>query len=379
MITLRGLTWEHERGLGSVTSAAHEWTRHRRDIDILWSSRSLADFGDAPLATLAADVDLLVIDHPHVAAVADRDVLVPLDGTGHDDELQALSRSSVGPSFDSYRHGDRVLALPIDAAAQVSATRVGAPHDIPSTWPQVMELAREGRVLWPGKPIDAYSSLLTVAAGHGSAPFEQPGLFLPADDLDAALCLLRELAALVPGRCLLMSPIDVAEELSDAASNATYSPLLFGYTNYSRSGYRHHRLRYGDIPDGERGGSLLGGAGIAVSSASRHRPEAVAHAFWLASSAVQSGSFFDGGGQPAHADAWDDQRLGERTLDFFRGTRRTLERAYVRPADPRYLTFQLTVAPLVTQHLRGEISARRLGLEVERAAAGVGEVVRAGR
>ena len=183
------------------------------------------------------------------------------------------------------------------------------------------------------------------------------GLFLPAQEALAALAMLHELAAHVPADNLSMNPIQVADALSDGDRFA-YSPLLFGYTNYARSGFRPKRLRYVDIPRGLRGvaGSLLGGAGVAVSARSRSQAEAIDHAFWLASAAVQTGVYFDGGGQPGNSVAWDDDRTNKQTLDFFRGTRATLEGAYLRPRTPNYIDLQDRLSPLVTRALAGELS-----------------------
>jgi multiple sugar transport system substrate-binding protein len=175
----------------------------------------------------------------------------------------------------------------------------------------------------------------------------------------AAFDLLHELASHVPADNLRMNPIQVADALS-AGDRWVYCPLLFGYSNYSRAGFRENRLRYIDIPASADGvaGSLLGGAGIAVSASSTQREEAVAHAFWLASAEVQAGPYFDGGGQPGNAVAWEDDRLNRETLDFFRGTRATLEGAYLRPRHPRYIEVQDRLSPLVTKALAGGITDR---------------------
>jgi multiple sugar transport system substrate-binding protein len=186
------------------------------------------------------------------------------------------------------------------------------------------------------------------------------GLFLPEQDALAALDLLHELAALVPDDNLTWNPIQAADAMADG-DRFVYSPLLFGYTNYSRQDFRANRLRYVDIPRGPLGvsGSLLGGAGIAVSARSSQSTEAIAHAFWLASAAVQRGAYFDGGGQPGNSVAWDDDRTNGETLDFFRGTRATLEGAYLRPRTAQYIELQDRLSPLVTAALAGEITDLR--------------------
>jgi multiple sugar transport system substrate-binding protein len=245
----------------------------------------------------------------------------------------------------------------MDAAAQVAAFRPDLIAAPPRDWPAVLELAREGRVLWPAKPIDAFSSLVTVAANAGALPMQEDGVFLHPSDALAAFDLLHELAAHVPSRNLRQNPIEVADELA-TGDRWAYSPLLFGYTNYSRARFRDNRLRFVDIPRGARGvsGALLGGAGIVVSARASDPDAAIDHAFWLASADVQRGSYFDGGGQPGNAVAWDDDRTNELTLDFFRGTRATLEGAYLRPRHAAYVAFQDAASPLVTRVLCGELS-----------------------
>jgi multiple sugar transport system substrate-binding protein len=170
---------------------------------------------------------------------------------------------------------------------------------------------------------------------------------------------MHRLTERVPEWCLAANPIEVAEALAGGGDEPwAYAPLLYGYTNYSRPGFRPHRLRYVDIPAGPRGvaGSQLGGAGVAVSARSAHVDEARAYAFWVASPEVQSGIYYDAGGQPGYGASWSDDRLNEDAWDFFRGTRRTLEEAWVRPRTAGFIEFQDTVSPWVTATLSGEMT-----------------------
>ena len=361
---LRGMTWEHARGYGSVAAAAEVYERVQPDVEIHWEFRSLQAFADQPLETLVDDYDLLVIDHPHIPLAATNGWFAQLDGAGHDAALATLATQSVGQSHSSYAFDGHQFGLATDAAAQVAAYRPDLIAEPPREWSDVLDLAREGRVLWPAKPIDAFSSLITVAANGGAPALTEPGIFLTEAQAGPALEILRELASLVPTDNFGWNPIQTADALT-ISDRWVYSPLLFGYTNYSRVGFRANRLKYTDIPtvaDAPDGvsGSLLGGAGIAVSARSEHRAEAIEHAIWLASADVQRGAYFDGGGQPGNAVAWDDRRTNEETLDFFRGTRATLEGAYVRPRTPAYIELQDTLSPLVTLALQGSLTDRQL-------------------
>jgi multiple sugar transport system substrate-binding protein len=353
---LRGITWEHSRGYDCVVASSRRYAELVPDVLVEWDQRSLQAFADAPLEDLVGDYDLLVIDHPHVPLAAEAGLLAPLDGVGFDDELAVLAARSVGRSHASYAHQGHQWGLATDAAAQVAAYRPDLLPEPPRTWDAVLELAAEGRVLWPAKPIDAFSSLVTVAANAGAPAAAEPGTFLPAEAALSALDLLHRLTERVPERNLADNPIQVAEQLA-AGDRYCYAPLLFGYTNYARAGFRPGRLRYVDIPSRGSGvhGSLLGGAGVAVSATAADLPAARAFALWLASGDTQRGVYFDAGGQPGHADAWEDPRLNAETGDFFTGTRATLEGAYVRPRVAGFIPFQDQASPLVTATLRGEL------------------------
>jgi multiple sugar transport system substrate-binding protein len=358
---LTGMTWEHARGYGSVVATADAYRSVRPDVEVRWEFRSLQAFADHPIEDLVERFDLLVIDHPHVPLAAERGLLARFDGRGHDDQLAMLSGQSVGRSHESYFHAGHQYGLATDAAAQVAAYRPDLISDPPRDWPAVLELAREGRVLWPAKPIDAFSSLVTIAANNGTPPMTSPGTFLTDEDALPALALLRELTTLVPAESLRWNPIQAADALSEG-DRWVYAPLLFGYTNYSRVGFRKARLRYIDIPAGPMGvaGSLLGGAGIAISARTPQLSEALEYAFWLDSAEVQSGAYYDGGGQPGNAVAWESDRTNADSLDFFRGTRATLDGAYLRPRHAGYIELQDALSPLVTRALEGGMNDAEL-------------------
>jgi multiple sugar transport system substrate-binding protein len=359
MVTLRGTTWDHPRGYDSVAGASAAWCRAHPTVRVDWSRRSLQAFADMRLGQLCREYDLLVIDHPHIPEAADESFLLPLDGTGRDDDLAALAARSVGPSYRSYGHGGRQWALPIDAAAQVAVHRPDLLPEPPHTWDEVLGLAERGRVLWPAKPIDALSSFTTVAASRGTPCAAGPDVFLARADGEAVLALLHRLAERVPAACLEENPIETAEHLA-AADDWWYAPLAFGYVNYSRPGFRRRRLAYVDMPSGPHGptGSCLGGAGIAVSAQTAHPREAMALAFWLAGPEAQCGSYFASGGQPAHRAAWEHPRLNAETHGFFAATLRTLDGAWLRPRFRGWLTVQDDGGPLINAALRGDLTDR---------------------
>jgi multiple sugar transport system substrate-binding protein len=323
-------------------------------VRIAWERQSLLDFGERPIVELAEHFDLLVIDHPLVPAAAGAGALVPLDSDGYEGQALALAAESVGPSHSSYSFGGRQWALAIDAASQVSAWRPDLMAEPPRCAEEIVECAKSGRLLWGLDPQQAGSSFCTLAAHRGPLPALAGEEFVTEDVGVAVLELMATIREMIPERCLAMDPPKILEELARSGTVA-YTPLVFGYTNYAREGFRSHRLRFGDIAEfgGARcRGSVLGGAGIAVSARSSHREIAKQFSFFVAGARCQRSVYFDAGGQPANAVAWEDTRCNAATWGFFTSTRSTLEGAWTRPRDARYPAFHKYLGRLVHDALQ---------------------------
>jgi multiple sugar transport system substrate-binding protein len=379
-LVLRGITWDHPRGLQPLLATAGAYAAHADGVVVEWEARSLLGFGEDPLEVLAGRYDLLVIDHPFVGEAASLRCLVPLGGCLPPEPLEALAGASVGPSFASYVWDGQLWALPIDAAAQVSVARpdllARAGEEVPRTWDEVLALGHRLRagglaMAMPMIPTDLVPTFYTLAANLGIEPLAEPGReVLPAGHLDRVLDLLLALRDACHPDSARLDPPRLLDRMANDAGIA-YCPLAFGYSNYARAGFRRTRLRFADIPSagGEPKGSTLGGAGVAVSSACRAPRQAAAYALWLASGPVQAEDYFRGGGQPAHRDAWTSDRSNDETLGFFRGTLRTLDRAFLRPRWPGYKTFQDLVGPVLHRFMAGQLARSALADALEEARA----------
>ena len=316
---MRAIGWDHPRCVEPMLAAAEAW-RDRTGIAIAWDFRPLADFNDQPLHELAPDKDVLVIDHPAVPEAVAHDALAPLDELLAPELVERLVADAIGPSGSSYRYDGATWALAVDAACHVSAWRAAALEDPPATWPDVLRLAHEmpGRVALPLLAADAMCALLSVTAAMGRP--------LRMDDAVASepLALLAELAPLVHPRSWTSSPPDLLAAMAD--EDIAYVPLTFGYR-----GLASDALRFGPVPGG--GGAVLGGAGLAVSAATRDPRGAAAFVAWACDARAQCDIVLAHGGQPAHRAAWsaDD--------DFLNATRTTMEHAHVRPLHPAWPAF----------------------------------------
>jgi multiple sugar transport system substrate-binding protein len=358
-VTLKGMSWSHPRGYDPLVAAAAAW-RERHDVDISWDRRSLQDFEDFPVDELARRYDLMVIDHPHIGEAVARGSLAPLDEPQHAADCAKLHAASVGPSYVSYAWAGRQWALPIDAATQVQAFRPDLLEAPPSSWGDVLSLARDGLVDCAMRPPHSLMSLYTLAANLG-APCAVAGPRLFDIGIGAqAIEMIRELVGLIGSSCTAKDPIDVLEAMAAANSRIGLSPLIYGYVSYARLGFRNRLLKFANVPSvGGAGpiGSALGGAGIAVSAFSRHRAAASDFAFWVASGDVQRGLYADAGGQPAHAAAWEDERANADAGRFYFDTRATLEGAWLRPRHAGYLAFQGAASERLNEGLRAKESA----------------------
>ena len=356
---LRGMTWDHPRGVDPLEACARLW-RERTGVEIVWDRRSLQDFESFPVIELARSYDLIVIDHPHVGRITAERCLTPLDVEGREGEREAMARGSVGPSYPSYLWEGRQWAFPIDAAAQVQVRRpdrLEAPLD---SWSAVMEAARRGEVLCPLRPPHSLMSLFTLAGQRGRPPSPAgPDLF-DAEAGAAAYETLAELAAHVDPRCFELDPIGVLEAMSTGASEAVCAPLIYGYVSYAIEGFRPVRLSFSDIPSvAGLGpvGSAIGGTGIAVSAFSQAREAAVDFAYWVASGEVQAGAYAAAGGQPGHGAAWESPAVNAVTGDFYKSTRATLEASWLRPRHDGYMGFQARAGERLNDLLRAEADA----------------------
>ena len=355
MITLQGMTWDHPRGYDPMVATSALYSQAHPDVTIAWEKRSLADFEALPIEEMAGRFDLMVIDHPHVGSVARNGLLAAFDGK----ELADIEAGSVGPSFASYVFQGRPWALPIDAAAPVSAYRPDALDAPPQSWDAVIELAQKAPIVLPLNPVHSLMAFMGLAANCKFALAESPDGFIGVTDGTFVLDALSAVARHLPTACFSMNPIDAYEAMSQT-DGPVYCPHGYGYVSYALDGFRDRRLRFADFPalgNEGIGGSVLGGTGIAVSALSQHREAAMDYALWVAGAQCQTGPFFAAGGQPGHAHAWEDEAINAATHGFFADTRESLENAWLRPRHDGYLAFQEKGGEIVNAFVRGDAAA----------------------
>ena len=358
---MRGITWNHSRGFVSVVATAQRYCELHPDVEISWDKRSLQEFADAPIQDLAERYDLLVIDHPWAGYAAHSGVLLPLQDWLPEDYLRDQAANSVGQSHASYIFDGSQCALAIDAATPVAAYRPDLleRYDLaqPQTWHALLDLARSGRVIMPGIPIDTLMNFYMLCATQGEPPFRRGRMGCQRRHVPAGAGAAARDGQPLPARDLrLESPFRYTRRCH-GETTMYIAPSPTATANYSRAGYSDNLLVFDDMVNiGGQGRcqTTLGGTGLAISSACQAREIACDYAMYSASPLIQRTLFFENGGQPGHRRAWLDEEVNRRSRDYFRNTLPALDRAYLRPRFPGYLHFQdYAGAPIREYLMRG--------------------------
>ena len=361
MHILKGMTWDHSRGFDPMVASAKKFNEKYPDIRIIWEKRSLQAFADRPIELMAFDYDLMVIDHPHVGEASRKDLIYELNKSEKfEDQLKSLNNSSVGLSHQSYNFNNNQYALAIDAAAPVSSFREDLIKNIPQTFEDVIKLAEQSQVMWPIKPVDSISSFNSIAANLGYPINEKHEVFLDVSVGKSILKMMKDLAELVPKECLHMNPIETLDYMS-THNDISYCPLLYGYSNYSREGFRNSLVHFTNIPSfdenpGNCRGSQLGGTGLAISKNTQNLQASLDYSFWVASEDCQKDLYYHSGGQPGHLKAWENDEINNNCNNFFKNTLETLQKSWLRPRYDGYMYYQDIAGTLVNNFLRGETS-----------------------
>jgi len=342
---LRGMTWNHSRGITPLLAASQRYSELHPGVEIEWQKRSLQEFADYPIEKLTGQFDLLIIDHPWVGRAAATDCIIPLDGFIPATYLADQLMHSVGKSCVSYNYDEKQWALAIDAATPVASFREdlfqGSNVPVPKVWEDVLKLAGEGKVAVPAIPIDMLMNFYSFCLAFGNRPFGNKEEVITKDTGRMAIRAMKELYSCLDETMYDRNPIAVAEMMT-SSDKYWYCPFAYGYTNYSRDGYAKHRLTYADVVkfNGDPLQTTIGGTGLAVSAFSRYKNEAVDFAMMVCSGEFQRTLYVQNGGQPGHLAAWKDELANRCTHDFFRNVLPAMERGYMRPRYNGYLEFQ---------------------------------------
>jgi multiple sugar transport system substrate-binding protein len=353
---LKGITWGHSRGITPLLAFSQRFSELHPGVEVSWQKRTLQEFADFPIEKLTETYDLLIIDHPWVGCAAATRCVLPLEQHLSQAYLNEQADAQVGRSHSSYEYAGSQWALAIDAATPVASYRQDlleqAGRQVPQTWEELLQLAREGKVAVPAIPIDTLMNFYMFCITCGQEPFQQSHEVIDRETGLAALDQMQQLYSLLDRSMFTRNPIAVAE-LMTQTDQYWYCPFAYGYSNYARKGYAPRQLTYTNLVacNGTPLRSTLGGTGLAVSAFSRNRELAVAFAQQIVSPEIQSTLYVENGGQPGHRSAWLSETANYLTNGYFTDTLSTLDDSYIRPRYNGYLHFQDHAGDPVQQYL----------------------------
>lgn len=364
-VTLKGISWDHGRAFPPIIAAAQRYEETHPGISISWEKHSLHKFGHAPVDSLCDNYDLLIIDHPWMGYAHRRRCFLPLKSHLSAREYLDLERHSVGDSFQTYHWAGELWALPIDAACPASfwrQDRLEPDEPLPARWSELLEWARQGRVIVPGFPPDLFLHFAMLCVTENPKCGESPDGFAPDELALDSLGHLRELFSLLPKTVFDLNPIAVHEQLASMqGTGPEYCPFAYVYSNYARRDYGLHVLTFGDMPQAPGGKllrSVIGGTGLAVSAKCKHPETALDFARFTASEPVQRTFYTHAGGQPAHVTAWTDPFNHQLTNGFFQALLAPMQRAWTRPRFEHYPRIQEEAGACLRDWLRDGGSSR---------------------
>jgi multiple sugar transport system substrate-binding protein len=354
---LKGITWNHSRGLVPMQATAQRFSELNPDVEIIWEKRSLQQFADFSIEELAQRFDLLVIDHPWAGFAAKTKSILPLDQYLSAEYIKDQQDNTVGHSCVSYSYDGHQWALAIDAATPVASSRPDLFQkyglELPKNFSDLLELADEGLVAFAGIPIDVLMSFYSFCCSLGEDPCQSEDLVISEETGVKALQYFRELASKIDPANFDRNPIKVYEAMT-LTDTIAYCPFAYGYSNYSRRGYARKVLHFHDMVtlDGKTNMiSTLGGTGLAISSSSANIATAVEYARYVGSPECQQTLFTENGGQPGHLTAWTDEENNRQTHNYFINTLPALQRAYLRPRYHGGMYFQDHSGDVVRDYL----------------------------
>lgn len=344
---IRGITWSHARGRRPMEELARLANQpgalHVSGPGITWASQSLADFESRPIAELTNSFDLVILDHPSLGPARHDKVLMPMEDILAQDLVTRVAVSMIGAAASSYVMDGRHWALPVDAAAQVSAKRADCRDRLDfSTWESV--LACDALIAIPTAGPHTLLALLGICAAFDANFVSSREHLAPDEILRPALSILRQLIYRTPEEYLELDPTQILDRISGEFVGPTVvgCPLTFSYVTYSLPGVTH-RIAFVDAPavsPGGQPGSVLGGTGIAVTARAAGRPHIADYVMQTVDPFAQRDVIPRVGGQPSAVAAWEDDHLNSLSLNFYRRTRRTQEAAWQRPRHAGWPTFQ---------------------------------------
>lgn len=343
-VYLKGLTWDHPRAWQGLFAETDRLNKSQSDVFLSWDKHSLRGFESTPIAETAARYDLIILDHPFAGDAAQDGSLMNLQDHADILNFSTLTKDYAGPSFESYDYGGGHWALPIDAACQTAALRADLMDGpIPRSFDDVISFGIAGGLGLSMANPHAFMNFMTIAGRHGADLNGTGDRLLPEDIALRSFDILRKIARQIPHEAFDWSSIDLLDAMA-SENRVSYCPMVFCFNSYAQAAATDkHVLQFSPLPgvtaEQHPGGSVAGGAGLAISACTPNPGEALKVLKHLVSQDAQVRMALDGG-QPAHSAVWKTNAPNTINNEFFNECRPDMETASLRPRHAGYMKLQ---------------------------------------
>lgn len=358
MITLRGVAWNNTRSYVPLIAASQRFEELHPDVQITWDKASISTLLDDTNTGFQKAYDLVVTNNGWIDFCSRKGLLAPLNEWLNIRTLHEQEINSVGQSFKSYQTGQHQWALAIDASSQVSAYRPDLlrrnDFEIPRSWNDVVTMSASYDFAIPLSNQDVlahfYAIYMTLAAYQGVNDKEVFNTPIAEESIE----LLTELCSNIDKACFNWGSVQVFEAMT-TTDQFIYCPLGFGNSNYSKTSYVTHPLKFCDttyLIDKQRISGSIDGSGIAISESSQYKRLAARFIEFISSPRVQTNFIVNFGGQPGCRKAWLNPAANEATGDYFINTLAAQDRAAIRPRQHLPMDSLKQAGNLIRNHLQ---------------------------
>ena len=358
---IKGVAFDHPRIMKPLQASAAAFMSRFPDTRIEWVKNSLAEFEETSLCQNSERYDIFAFDHPLIGDSVVDGCILDLEEI-RPGLIQDLRFRSMGLSLDSYVYGNSLFGVPFDGASQNSAwVRSSFIERKPPT--NLGELSSfvsqhgESSVALPLSPAHSSSTFLTIAASSGEIAEKESFLMEPAR-LMKAYEIFSAIVKLSDPQSVFHDPISLLNEMSEG-SQVLFSPYIFGYGIYSSSSFSKEPLSFGSALsiDGSPTRSVLGGAGIAISSQSGQPDLALDYVEFLVSDECMTEIVGPNNGQGGIQAGWGAGADPEMANYFFGSTSDSIRSAFVRPRYRGFVNFFSELGAYLTDSVKKQIDS----------------------
>ena len=360
MKPLRIVAWDDPRCTDPLRAVSPIWkAKHNQDIKIM--CRSLSAFNDQPLSEISPICDVMIVDYPHMCQAVSEEAIADIHTILPDSKITPVTSAMIGTAQQSFQVGDTTPAIASDAACQLSAYR---PHMLqkygykqpPATWESLIQMVEKHpqSVVFSTYPSDICCIAMSLVLYHGAVTSTDSDFFSDTHAGMWAIEMLKKITQFLPAYCWQSTPQRVFQQVQTDDTTA-YIAFTFGYPQ--KSTLENGGWRYTSVP--ENTPTIMGGAGMAVSSKSPQQQQAGRFIIWYCGQEGQIHTARNGG-LPSGVSGWKDSIANSRTHGYYSCVKDAQIRSVVRPLARWWPNAQIQIGETLCRMIQAQAPTKQI-------------------